>query len=296
MSPLVSKVLQTVTSMIQELFPTYAADPARRRRPPRRARSRAAAGRRGAPGPRPGARGCGHRQDPGDHPPDGVRRRDGRLRARPRSWRSRSRRARRARCAGGCASSALPVCRPARSTRRRCDSCSYFWPRTHGTELPTLTESKIGMVAGAARRLRVDSDQALLRDVASEIEWAKVSNVRPRRLRERRARSWPVGQQPRPRDGRAPLRDLRAGQARPGPDGLRGRPPADRRPARPGPAGRRAGAVAVQVVRRRRVPGRLAAPVRAARAVARRPPGALRGRRPGADDLLLRRRQRALPP
>ena len=56
---------------------------------------------------------------------------------------------------------------------------SYFWPRTHGTELPTLTESKIGMVAGAARRLRVDSDQALLRDVASEIEWAKVSNVVP---------------------------------------------------------------------------------------------------------------------
>ena len=56
---------------------------------------------------------------------------------------------------------------------------SYFWPRTHGTELPTLTESKIGLVAGAARRLRVDSDQALLRDVASEIEWAKVSNVVP---------------------------------------------------------------------------------------------------------------------
>ena len=56
---------------------------------------------------------------------------------------------------------------------------SYFWPRTHGTELPTLTESKIGMVAGPPAGCRVDSDQALLRDVASEIEWAKVSNVVP---------------------------------------------------------------------------------------------------------------------
>jgi ATP-dependent DNA helicase UvrD/PcrA len=55
----------------------------------------------------------------------------------------------------------------------------YFWPRTHGADLPTLTESKVGMLAGAARRLRVEADQALLRDVASEIEWAKVSNVGP---------------------------------------------------------------------------------------------------------------------
>ena len=55
----------------------------------------------------------------------------------------------------------------------------WFWPTTYGGELPTLTESKLAMVAGAARRLRVQTDQALLRDLASEIEWAKVSNVRP---------------------------------------------------------------------------------------------------------------------
>ena len=55
----------------------------------------------------------------------------------------------------------------------------YFWPRVHGTELPTLTESKIGMLAGAARRHRISADQALLRDIASEIEWSKVSNVQP---------------------------------------------------------------------------------------------------------------------
>lgn len=55
----------------------------------------------------------------------------------------------------------------------------FFWPHVHGTELPTLTESKIALLAGAARRCRVPADQALLRDVASEIEWAKVSNVHP---------------------------------------------------------------------------------------------------------------------
>lgn len=55
----------------------------------------------------------------------------------------------------------------------------YFWPHVHGTELPQLIESKIGLLAGAARRQRVQTDQALLRDLASEVEWAKVSNVRP---------------------------------------------------------------------------------------------------------------------
>ncbi len=55
----------------------------------------------------------------------------------------------------------------------------YFWPHAYGTELPTLIESKIGLLVTAARRLRVNADQALLRDLASEVEWAKVSNVHP---------------------------------------------------------------------------------------------------------------------
>ena len=55
----------------------------------------------------------------------------------------------------------------------------YFWPKVYGGQPPELTASKIPIVAGAARRNRVDVNQATLRDVASEIEWAKVSNVRP---------------------------------------------------------------------------------------------------------------------
>src|SRR6476619_5477067 len=55
----------------------------------------------------------------------------------------------------------------------------YFWPKVYGGQPPELTASKIPVVAGAARRNRVDVNQATLRDLASEIEWAKVSNVRP---------------------------------------------------------------------------------------------------------------------
>ena len=55
----------------------------------------------------------------------------------------------------------------------------YFWPKVYGGAPPELTASKIPVVAGAARRNRVEVSQAMLRDLASEIEWAKVSNVRP---------------------------------------------------------------------------------------------------------------------
>ena len=55
----------------------------------------------------------------------------------------------------------------------------YFWPRVFGGELPVLTESKLALMGNAARRNRVETDQATLRDLASEVEWAKVSNVRP---------------------------------------------------------------------------------------------------------------------
>jgi DNA helicase-2/ATP-dependent DNA helicase PcrA len=55
----------------------------------------------------------------------------------------------------------------------------YFWPKVYGGQPPELTASKIPIIAGAARRNRVEVNQATLRDLASEIEWAKVSNVRP---------------------------------------------------------------------------------------------------------------------
>ncbi len=55
----------------------------------------------------------------------------------------------------------------------------FFWPKVYGGELPVLTESKLALLGNAARRNRIATDQATLRDLAGEIEWSKVSNVRP---------------------------------------------------------------------------------------------------------------------
>ena len=55
----------------------------------------------------------------------------------------------------------------------------YFWPKVYGGEPPILTESKLPLVGRAAKGLAVSTNRGVLRDLASEIEWAKVSNVRP---------------------------------------------------------------------------------------------------------------------
>ncbi len=56
---------------------------------------------------------------------------------------------------------------------------THFWPSTVGGPAPQVLDSKIGLVADAARRLRVRAGLTELRDVAAEIEWAKVTQVRP---------------------------------------------------------------------------------------------------------------------
>ncbi len=55
----------------------------------------------------------------------------------------------------------------------------YFWPRAYGRALPPLADRRWGMVVEAARRLRLEADQATVRDLLGEIGWAKVSNVDP---------------------------------------------------------------------------------------------------------------------
>ena len=52
---------------------------------------------------------------------------------------------------------------------------THFWPSTVGGRAPEVVESKIGLVAEAARRLRVSAGLPELRDAAAEIEWAKVT-------------------------------------------------------------------------------------------------------------------------
>ncbi len=56
---------------------------------------------------------------------------------------------------------------------------THFWPLTVGGPPPQVLDSKVGLVADAARRLRLRMGTPDLRDAAAEIEWAKVTGVAP---------------------------------------------------------------------------------------------------------------------
>jgi ATP-dependent DNA helicase UvrD/PcrA len=55
----------------------------------------------------------------------------------------------------------------------------HFWPRTVGGRPPALLDSKISLLSEAARRLKVTASPPEFRDIAAEIEWSKVTQVRP---------------------------------------------------------------------------------------------------------------------
>jgi DNA helicase-2/ATP-dependent DNA helicase PcrA len=55
----------------------------------------------------------------------------------------------------------------------------YFWPKAVGGEPPRLAERKVQLVAEAAARCRIRLERPELRDVTSEIEWAKVTQTIP---------------------------------------------------------------------------------------------------------------------
>ena len=55
----------------------------------------------------------------------------------------------------------------------------YFWPQAYRSQLPQVTEARLPLVAEAAKRLRLNPDATMLRDLLTEISWAKVSNVVP---------------------------------------------------------------------------------------------------------------------
>ena len=55
----------------------------------------------------------------------------------------------------------------------------YFWPQAIGGAAPEVLAHKVPVVAEAASRLRLRFDRTELRDLASEIEWCKVSLLTP---------------------------------------------------------------------------------------------------------------------
>lgn len=70
----------------------------------------------------------------------------------------------------------------------------YFWPQGVGGQMPKLAEHKAPLIAEAGSRLRLTTDRTVLRDLASEIEWAKVSLLTPERYEaERDPREVPAG-------------------------------------------------------------------------------------------------------
>lgn len=54
---------------------------------------------------------------------------------------------------------------------------SYFWPKVVGGAPPRILDHKAPVVAEAAQRLGLSVDRLAVRDLASEIEWTKVSLV-----------------------------------------------------------------------------------------------------------------------
>jgi DNA helicase-2/ATP-dependent DNA helicase PcrA len=53
----------------------------------------------------------------------------------------------------------------------------HFWPTAIGGSMPSVTASKSRLIAEAAGLCRVPTSPPLIRDLAGEIEWAKVSQV-----------------------------------------------------------------------------------------------------------------------
>lgn len=53
----------------------------------------------------------------------------------------------------------------------------FFWPQVYGSQEWQLMPNKFSMVARAARNMGVDTSKENIRDLASEIEWAKASLV-----------------------------------------------------------------------------------------------------------------------
>ncbi|MDF1486791.1 ATP-dependent DNA helicase UvrD2 [Tessaracoccus caeni] len=62
--------------------------------------------------------------------------------------------------------------------------CQFFWPKVYGAPFPPLADNTFSLVARAAHQVTGGSDTALVRDLDTEIGWAKTSNVTPSRYAE----------------------------------------------------------------------------------------------------------------
>ncbi|GAA4230188.1 DNA helicase-2/ATP-dependent DNA helicase PcrA [Streptosporangium album] len=66
---------------------------------------------------------------------------------------------------------------------------TYFWPRVIGGDPPRVIESKLPLLIDACRAIRKNADRSELRDIASEIEWAKATQIGPEDYAEAAAKA-----------------------------------------------------------------------------------------------------------
>src|SRR4051794_742693 len=52
---------------------------------------------------------------------------------------------------------------------------NFFWPTLAGSPAPSIIDNKVRMLGQAAEQMRLRPDTPTLRDIASQIEWRKVS-------------------------------------------------------------------------------------------------------------------------
>lgn len=65
----------------------------------------------------------------------------------------------------------------------------YFWPQVIGGPVPEIKEMKRGLVSQAAAQLGMETDPVTIRDLQSEVEWAKVSLIAASNYTKRAAES-----------------------------------------------------------------------------------------------------------
>ncbi len=61
----------------------------------------------------------------------------------------------------------------------------FFWPSVIGGHPPNILPAKAPLISEAAARVRVRADRTVIRDIAAEVEWAKVSQITPESYVER---------------------------------------------------------------------------------------------------------------
>ena len=166
---------------------------------------------------------------------------------------------------------------------------AHFWPEIHGRPLPDVLDSKLRIIGPLARQLPGGYKFTPAKDLADEIEWAKVRRMRPETYEPERdppvpkdvfTRFWRSYELGKARADRIDFEDMLtlAVELYEGDEDAIGLAQA-----------------ALQLVQRRRVPGHEPAPGGPAAALARRSARPLRRRRPRPDDLQLHRRQQRLP-